>query len=120
MVETLFFAFIVLVLATIQFMLMSVMWQRFMRLLRVQEARTARFVIRSYGADDRATYRALAKHTRLDLQEIDELIERRALGALPTPLSDRQAGRLADDLRANGAEVEIEHNAFPIDTTVSA
>lgn len=111
MVETLFFIALVLILAVINHMVMSVMWQRFVRLLRMQDPRTTRVVIHAHGADARATYRALAKHTRLDLQEIDELIEQQTLGPLPIPLAARQASLLVDELRAAGAQVEAVYHA---------
>jgi hypothetical protein len=111
MAETLLFIGIVLLLAWVQFMLMSIMWQRFMRLLRMQDPRTTRVIIHAYGTDARATYRALAKHTRLDLQEIDDMIEEQKTGPLPIALGTRQANLLAADLRANGGEVELVYHA---------
>jgi hypothetical protein len=64
MVETLFFIAFVVIMTVLHWMLMSIMWQRFVRLLRMQDARTTRVVIMAYGTDARATYQALAKHTR--------------------------------------------------------
>lgn len=120
MVETLFFIALVLIMAVLHWMLMSIMWQRFVRLLRMQDARTTRVVIRAYGTDARATYRALAKHTRLDLHEIDELIEQHRTGPLPLPLGARQASSLAEDLRAAGATVEVMYQSTTTGAGVQA
>ena len=120
MVETLFFIALVLFMAALHWMLMSIMWQRFVRLLRMQDARTTRVVISAYGMDDRATYQALAKHTRLDLHEIDELIEQHRTGPLPLPLGARQAGSLVEDLRAAGATVEVMYQANTTGSGVQA
>ena len=106
--ETLFFLALVALLAICQFMLISIMWQRFIQSLRAQEPRTALVVIRSFGPDTRAIAQALARHTRLDLNEIDELVEGSRTGPLPLPLSSRQARLLAGELRALGTVVEVE------------
>ena len=107
MAETLFFIGIVLVLAWCQLMLMSMMWHRLMHLISVQDPRTTRVVIHAFGADTKSAYRALARHTRLDLNEIDEMLEQQTTGPLPVLLSSRNATLLAADLRAAGADVEI-------------
>jgi hypothetical protein len=106
MSETLFLIAIVLVLVYLQFMAMSVMWQRFVRLLNMQEARTMIVEIRAFGPDPDAIARALARHTRLDLKEIDEIVEQRQTGPLPLPLPARLASLLVADLRALGTDAE--------------
>ena len=111
MAETLLFLALVLFLAVLQFVIMSIMWSRFTRLLRAQEPRNATVVIRSFGPDADALSRALARHTRLELREIDELVEERRTGPLPLPLSTRRANLLAGELRDLGADVEVERRA---------
>src|SRR4051794_9798805 len=106
MSDTLFLIAIVLFLAYLQFMTMSVMWQRFVRLLNTQEARTMIVEVKEFGPDPDAIARALARHTRLDLKEIDEIVEQRQTGPLPLPLPARLASLLVADLRALGTDAE--------------
>ena len=91
-----------------QMMAISVFWGRFSRALQAQEPATARLAIHAFGPDDAAVSRALAHHTRLDLSEIDEIVEERRTGPLPLPLSSRRATLLAAELRDAGAVVEVE------------
>ena len=106
--ETVLFIVLIGLMVGCQIMIISIMWQRFTQRLRAQEPPNAILVIRSFGPDSLATARALARHTRLDLGEIDELVERRRPGPLPLPLASRQANLLAAELRGLGAEVEIQ------------
>lgn len=89
-------------------MLLTVMWYRMERYLGTQDPPRARLVIHSFGADGVAMARALARYTRLDLNEIDELLDERRTGALPLPLSWHRARVLAAELRSLGASVEVE------------
>jgi hypothetical protein len=106
--DTIFFLMLICILSLIQGMVMSVMWQRFQRTLQTQEPRTRRVVISAFGPDRAANARALARHTRLDLAEIDDIVERRQTGPLPLPLSIRDANRLIADLRRLGGAAESE------------
>lgn len=96
-----------LLLGLWQLMAISVFWQHFTERLRVQEPAVAVVVVREWGADTRQIAQALARHTRLDVGEIDELVEQRPAGPLPLPLSWRRAHLLAAELRATGSATEI-------------
>lgn len=99
---------LLVILGLLQIMAINIFWQRFMRGLQTQEPRIARLVIRSYGDDAAAMARALARYTRLDLGEIDDLVFSRRTGPLPLPLSWRQANQLAAALRDLGGDVEVK------------
>ena len=93
--------------ALCQVVVMSLMWRRLAERLRAQEPPTATVVIHSFGSDPAAAARALARYTRLDLGEIDELVDGRHTGPLPLPLSWRRANMLAAEFRGLGAELEV-------------
>ena len=107
MEAALFIIALVVLMAICQYMAISVFWHRFVDRLRVQEPGTTTVVIRSFGHDPSALARALARHTRLDLGEIDELVDARGEGVLPLPLSPHRARLLAAEVRALGGELEI-------------
>ena len=107
MAAALFLLALVALMALVQIMAIAIFWQRFNRMLHAQAPATTRLVIHAFGPDVAAISRALARYTRLDLSEIDELVDERRTGPLPLPLSSRQANLLAAELRDAGAMVEV-------------
>ncbi len=96
-----------LLLALCQVLAIVTFWRRFSARLRAQEPAAAVVVIRGFGPDALANSRALARYTRLDTSEIDEVISEGRCGRLPLPLSWRRANLLATELRSLGGEIEI-------------
>ncbi len=99
---------LLVLLGVMQIMAINIFWQRFMQSLRTQEPPNARVVVHSYGEDAAASARALARYTRLDLGEIDELVFDGRTGPLPLPLPWGQANRLAAELRSLGGDAVVE------------
>ena len=106
--DALFILALILLLAAVQIMAITVFWRRFVERLRAQEPNIARLVIHAYGVDSHAVERALGRYTRLDLDEIEELVDKRRLGPLPLPMSWRRAHLLAAELRRLGGTAEVE------------
>ncbi len=103
---SLFLLGLIVVPALCQMMVFWIVWRRLSLRLQAQEPRTTALEIHSFGDNPPALARPLARHTRLDLAEIDDLIEVRRTGRLPLLLSWRKAQLLSTELRALGAEVE--------------
>jgi hypothetical protein len=82
-------------------------WRRVVARIRAQPARNTRVVVNGFGLDQAAIARSLARHTRLDLSEIDELIAARQRGPLPLPLSWHEAHLLRDELRQLGCDADV-------------
>jgi hypothetical protein len=105
-------AVLVVVLAIIpaigQMIALVLFWRRLVRWLQTQPPRTTAVVVRVWGREYTAMARTLAQHTRLDVDEIDELIEQARPGVLPLLLSHRRAHLLAAEMRRLGAEVDLE------------
>lgn len=99
---------LVVVPAVLQMMAISVYTDRLARAIRRSADKppfTTLVEIREVGPQPRAVARLLDRATRLDTDEIDALIGRRA-GALPLPMSRPVALRLATELQQLGASVE--------------
>ena len=108
MEATLLILALVIVPALCQIMAIQVFWRRLSRWLQTQDPRTATLVIYSFGPDSAAIARTLARHTRLDLGEIDEIVDAHHTGPLPLPLSWRRANLLVAELRALGTDAALE------------
>ncbi len=106
--DALFLLALILLMSVVQIMAITVFWRRFSERLRAQEPNVARLVIHAYGPDEHAVERALGRYTRLDTDEIEELIEMRRPGPLPLPMSWRRAHLLAAELRKLGGAAEVE------------
>ncbi len=100
---------LLVLLGVMQIMAINIFWQRFILSLRTQEPPVAKVVVRSYGDDASASARVLARYTRLDLGEIDEIVFDRRTGPLPLPLPWGEANRLATELRRLGGDAVVEH-----------
>jgi hypothetical protein len=88
-------------------MAIMLFWRRVVARIRAQPARNTRVVVRAYGPDEAAIARSLARHTRLDLSEIDELVGARQRGPLPLPLAWHEAHLLRDELRQLGCDIDL-------------
>ena len=106
--DALFILALILLLAVVQIMAITVFWHRFGERLRAQEPNIARLVIHAYGVDPHGVERALGRYTRLDQDEIEELVDQRQPGPLPLPMSWRRAHLLAAELRRLGGAAEVE------------
>ena len=98
---------VVALIAAAQLAGIWIMWQRIAAWMRMQEPRTATVILREHGPDPAATARLLARYTRLDLKEVDEIVDERQTGPLPLRLAPRDANTLAAELRQVGTAAEV-------------
>jgi hypothetical protein len=100
---------LIVLMAACQMVAIAVFWRRFTWRLRHQEPSIATVAIHSFGPDAGASARVLARYTRLDTGEIDELVGERRTGPLPLPLPWRRANLLAAELRRLGGDAEVQY-----------
>lgn len=110
-IDALIIIILSLIPVVIQLWALNLYMDRMGRALRRADDRppfTTAVQILDLGPEPRAVARLLDRATRLDLHEVDQVIDRRG-GRLPLPMSRPAALRLVRDLQQLGATAQAEY-----------